>query len=219
MNPEMLQNLGLEKNLSQNDLNMMNQLFNSINNNKPLKMSAGDRNRLVNKLTKLSQPQVSDDNNLKNQKDIKDMDEEERKIYKEELRKKLKNKINEKKNLRCKSKNGNKINEVINLPSSFANMNLNPTINNLDSKTDIISSIHNTEILDTKISQKEEILNTINEEIQINHENNEEIKNLNNTDGVKINNVDKINLIINKKYNEPDLVNNEVNEDIDDYLN
>lgn len=219
MNPEMLQNLGLEKNLSQNDLNMMNQLFNSINNNKPLKMSAGDRNRLVNKLSKLSQPQVSDDNNLKNQKDIKDMDEEERKIYKEELRKKLKNKINEKKNLRCKSKNGNKINEVINLPSSFANMNLNPTINNLDSKTDIISSIHNTEILDTKISQKEEILNTINEEIQINHENNEEIKNLNNTDGVKINNVEKINLIINKKYNEPDLVNNEANEDIDDYLN
>jgi len=92
MNPNLLKNLGLDSSLSNNDMQLLNQLLSYMgpggNKNAP-KMSAKDRNNLIAKLSS---------NTTLNEipkKELKDMNEQEKKIYREELKQKLKNKQNE----------------------------------------------------------------------------------------------------------------------------
>lgn len=116
MDPNLLKNLGLDGKMNQNDINLLNQILNStVGNNKTPKMTVKDRNNLINKL--------SGSNTLSEipDKDIKDMNDEEKKIYREELKKKLKNKQNEKKMLRTnnlskdKTNYGSTLNKISNM--------------------------------------------------------------------------------------------------------
>jgi hypothetical protein len=92
MDPNLLKNLGLDSSLNQNDMQLLNQLLSSMapgGNKKAPKMSAKDRNNLIAKLSS---------NTTLNEipkKELKDMNEQEKKIYREELKQKLKNKQNE----------------------------------------------------------------------------------------------------------------------------
>jgi hypothetical protein len=110
MDPNILKTLGLDSKMNSNDINLLNQILSStVNGNKSQKISAKERNNLINKLsatTTLSELP---------QKDMKDMNEEEKKIYREELKKKLKNKNNEKKMIRTNNlgKNKNNYNDAL----------------------------------------------------------------------------------------------------------
>lgn len=92
MDPNLLKNLGLDASLSQNDMQLLNQLLSSMGpggNKKAPKMSAKDRNNLIAKLSSNTTL------NETPKKELKDMNEQEKKIYREELKQKLKNKQNE----------------------------------------------------------------------------------------------------------------------------
>lgn len=92
MDPSLLKNIDLDSSLNQNDMQLLNQILSSMGsggNKKAPKMTAKDRNNLIAKLSS---------NNTLNEtpkKELKDMNEQEKKIYREELKKKLKNKQNE----------------------------------------------------------------------------------------------------------------------------
>ena len=139
MDPNLLKNLGLDSSLNQNDMLLLNQILSSMGpggNKKAPKMSAKDRNNLIAKLSS---------NNTLNEtpkKELKDMNEQEKKIYREELKKKLKNKQNELKTGRtsnlAKQKITNepdftqaigKLSEMMkNIdPSALESLNLNPS--------------------------------------------------------------------------------------------
>jgi DNA repair protein RadC len=75
-------------------------------------MNIKDRNNLINKLSSINTVNNIPPTQIK---DIKDMNEDEKKIYREELKKRLKNKNNEKKSLRTNPVNNNtfsKLNEL-----------------------------------------------------------------------------------------------------------
>ena len=198
MDPNVLKNLGLDGKMNQSDLNLISQILSSNmgnGNNKVPKMSAKEKNNLINKL--------SSNNTLSEipQKELKDMNEEEKKIYREELRKKLKNKQNEKKMLRTNniSKNKNKYNDALNkisdmmknIPNDVLSNNINSSNVNLD------NNIQDNNIQDNKIQD-------------------------NNIQDNKIYTVDKINYLINKNYNneeQNDSNKEPIVEDLDDYLN
>ena len=193
MDPNILKNLGLDSKMNSNDLNLINQILSSTNggNNVP-KMSVKDRNNLISKLSSVVTLSELP------QKDIKDMNEEEKKIYREELKKKLKNKQNEQKMLR--TKNIVKNNIVTN--KSNNNNNYNDTLNKL---SEMMKNIPNDILV-----QNEQINNSIclSGEHVIND--------------VVINNIsidDKINNIINKNYektNNSNTVNQ--SDDLNDYI-
>lgn len=92
MEPNLLKNLGLDSSLNQNDMQLLNQLLSCMGpegNKKAPKMSAKDKNNLISKLSS---------NTTLNEipkKELKDMNKQEKKIYREELKQKLKNKQNE----------------------------------------------------------------------------------------------------------------------------
>ena len=126
MDINILKNLGLDSMMSQNDLEILNKALGSEKNKKGI--SPTERNNLISKLS--SANTISEIP----QKDMKDMNEDEKKIYREELKKKLKNKQNEKKMLRtnnlAKKSNHdgmiNKLNEIIkNIPTEQTNNNVN----------------------------------------------------------------------------------------------
>ena len=111
MDPNILKNLGLNSGANPKDLELISQILNSGGNkNKLPKMSAKDRNNLIN--------QLSSTNTINNipEKDLKDMNEEEKKIYREELKRRIKNKQNEKKMMRT---------------SNFTKKNNNQTVDKL----------------------------------------------------------------------------------------
>ena len=92
MDPNLLKNLGLDSSLNHNDMQLLNQILSSMGpggNKKALKMTVKEKNNLIAKL--------SSNNTLNDipKKELKDMNEQEKKIYREELKKKLKNKQNE----------------------------------------------------------------------------------------------------------------------------
>ena len=92
MDPNLLKNLGINTTLNQNDIQLLNQILSSVGpggNKKHPKMTAKDRNNLIAKLSS---------NTTLNEipkKELKDMNEQEKNIYREEIKKKLKNKQNE----------------------------------------------------------------------------------------------------------------------------
>ena len=186
MDPNILKNLGLDSKMSPNDLNLINQILTSTSGtNKSAKMTAKDRNNLINKLsstTTLSELP---------QKDLKDMNEEEKKIYREELKKKLKNKQNEKKMIRTNNIGKNKD-------------NYNDVLGKLG---EMMKNIPNDVLMQTQ-ENKQTNNNLINSDQIINNQINTDQSN-------KINNIDKINYIINKKYENTDTLNTDtLNTDV-----
>lgn len=108
MDQNVLQNLDLNSNLNPKDLELFNQILNSGGKkNKIPKMSAKDKNNLIN--------QLSSSNTINDipHKELKDMNEEEKNQYKMELRKKLKNKQNQKIMLRTSNFNKKNTNNTI----------------------------------------------------------------------------------------------------------
>ena len=80
MDPKILNQLALNSGLNTNDLSLLNQIMNSSNlKNKMSKMSAKEKNNLINKLSS------SNTLNSLPQKELKDMNENEKKIYREEF--------------------------------------------------------------------------------------------------------------------------------------
>ena len=130
MDPKLLSSLNLGNNINSSDLENITKLLGSIGNGKkPPKMTANDRNNLISKLSSL-QTQT-----LPPQKSMKSMTEDEKKIYRQELVNKLKNKTNEKKMTRT-----SKVNQKNNIGSSMNNMqnsisDMQNLINNLNPNT------------------------------------------------------------------------------------
>lgn len=165
MDPNLLKNLGLDSSLNQNDIQLLNQILNSMGpggNNKVPKITAKDRNNLIAKLSS---------NNTLNEipkKELKDMNEQEKKIYREELKKKLKNKQNELKigrtsNLtKQKIANEPKFNEAIGKLSEMMG-NIDPTVLETLNQTDNVPEQK------TNVSKQETLINNI-----INQSNKEE---------------------------------------------
>ena len=151
MDPNLLKNLGLDDKINQNDINLLNQILNStIGNNKVPKITAKDRNNLINKL--------SASNTLSNvpEKELKDMNDEEKKIYREELKKKLKNKQNEKKMLRTNHIMNNDYSNAIGKLSTMMN-ELNSVQQNTNIDTNLDTHIDTN--IDTNIDKQNKTLN------------------------------------------------------------
>ena len=119
MDANLLKSLGLDSSINANDLELFEQLlssFGSNGTNKLPKISAKQRNNLISKLSS---------NTTLNEipkKDLKDMNEKEKEIYRKELKQRLKNKQNEKKMMRT----SNIIKQNI-INSNPTNPNANPT--------------------------------------------------------------------------------------------
>ena len=159
MDPNLIKELG--GNLSQSDLTLINSLLTGENSGgKKPKISAKERNNLISKLSSFKTIEEIP------KKELKDMNEEEKINYKNELRKKLKNKCNEKKILR--TSNTNKKNEITNssndlsasnipsnIPANLAEMmnsiDINSLTNELNSAEDTQSNI--TELKSTEDTQ------------------------------------------------------------------
>ena len=178
MDPNLLKNLNLNSSINQNDIQLLNQILGSIGScGKAPKMTAKERNDLINKLSS---------NKTLNEvpkKELKDMNEKEKQIYRDELKQKLKNKQNEKKMLRTSNlvkkntlhSNSNysdaigKINEMM--------KNIDPaTLNELSSepndKTNIPVNVQSQNSSNSSNIKQEFIINNV-----INKTNNEDIIN------------------------------------------
>lgn len=195
MDIKTLQNISLNNSMNSNDLNILSKLFdNSKKNNN--KMSVKDKNNIINQLTSSSFL------NELPQKDLKDMNEQEKKIYRDQLRLKLKNKQGQYKMLRtnniAKNKNipkdMNKLSDIIkNFPlTSDTNTNINMDTNtniNMDTNTN----------MDTNISTNTNMSTNTNT----------------NMGTTKLQDVEKINNIINNKYDD---INSNIDDNLDDYI-
>jgi hypothetical protein len=205
MDPNLLKNLGLDSSLTQNDIQLINQICSSMGpggNNKPPKMSAKDRNNLMAKL--------SSNNTLKQipQKELKDMNEEEKKIYREELKQKLKNKQNELKMRRTSNvskqqilNNTNNTNNTNNLnnTNNTNNTNYNQAIGNLSEMMKNISpeSLESLNLnqIDSQVQTEKNLTQPINTKQEI-----------------------IINNIINQTTINDEKLNNQI-DNLDDYIN
>ena len=159
MNPNILKNIGLDSSLNTGDIQLLQQILGSVGqgtNNMP-KMSSKERNNLISKLssnTTLDQTP---------KKELKDMNEHEKKIYRDELKKKLKNKQNEKKMMRNSNlikqnqikKDTNYSDAIGKVSEMMKNINIPNTNSNTNSNTDIKKNL-------TNIKQETIINNIIN---------------------------------------------------------
>lgn len=82
MDINQLKNLNLGSNLNPEDMNLLTNLLGNINSGKGLQMSTREKNNLLSKLS--SGPVLE-----ANKKELKNMNESEKKIYREELRAKM----------------------------------------------------------------------------------------------------------------------------------
>lgn len=158
MDPNLLKNLNLDSSLNQNDLQLLNQILGSIvpGGNKQPKMTAKDKNNLINKLSS---------NNTLNElpkKELKSMNEEEKSIYREELKQKLRNKQNEKKMLR--TSNSVKKNTMNNNSNySGAIEKITEMVNNIDSTSlnEILDQNNTKDVNTLKQNSQESIINNV----------------------------------------------------------
>lgn len=200
----MLNELFLKAGVSPNDLNILNQV---LNNNKNI--SSKDRNNLINKLS--SSQQI----NEIPQKEFRDMNEQEKKIHKEELRKKLKNKQNEKKMLRTNhlgTNNNAKYNEAISKVSELISKSTNIINQN---QNENVSKNDQQESNDSKLKSQVDLLSDMDLLSKIDFSSNQ--GDLNESKKFDIN---KLNEFVNKKEESEDTTNlKDINdENIDDYI-
>lgn len=186
MDPNLLKNLGFDSSLNTNDIQLLQQILSSVGqetNNKMPKMTAKERNNLIAKLSSNTTLQDTP------KKELKDMNEHEKKIYREELKQKLKNKQNEKKMMRTSNlAKQNKIKNDANYSSAIGKISemmknvdtnsLNNLTNQLDNNVNITEQI-NTNI-NTNIKQESIINNIINKTNKTDNK----IINENNTDNL-----------------------------------
>lgn len=153
MDPNLLKNLNLDSSIGENDLKLLNQLLGSIGSksSKAPKMSAKDRNNLISKL--------SSNNTLNDtpKKELKNMNENEKKIHREELKNKLKNKQNEKKMLRTSNlvkkntlQNNSEYSDAINKLNGMIN-NTNGVDLNSNTNQQIYEQINSASLSDDKL--------------------------------------------------------------------
>ncbi len=195
MDPNIINNIGLSNGMSHKDLELITQLLgNSNGKNKAPKISAKDRNNLISKLSSNSTL------NEVPQKELKDMSESEKQLYREELRKKIKNKQNEKKMLRTNNFGKNK--ETY----DKAIEKLSDVIANTQNSTNVVQE-HIPDIQTPDIQTSD--IQTQNKESE--------------TKLLTIEKLEKINNLIDKKYNENNLSNtnestNLENDELNDYI-
>ncbi len=171
-------------------------MLNSVgNNNKPPKISAKDRNNLINKLSSTATL------NEQPQKELKNMNEDEKKIYREELRKKLKNKQNEKKMLRTNNFNKNNFNKN------------NKSSETMDKLADLMKNIPHNLSNNTTDNIKEDNIKEDNTKEDNTKENNTtgNISNLNDI----LKTVNQINDLVNQNYKDN---NNDSEDNFEDYI-
>lgn len=195
MDMNFLKNIGLDSSLNQNDLQLLNQICTSMGpggNKKMPKMTAKERNNLIAKL--------SSNDTLKQipKKDLKDMNEQEKIIYRNELKQKLKNKRNEL-----------KIGRTSNLAKQHMTNNKNSTetglINELNEIMKNISpsvSTSSESTISSELSESSNQLNIVQTENNLTQKNNA-----------------KQETIINNVINQTDDNLNLQLEDLNDYLN
>lgn len=144
MNSKLINELGLGgANLSESDITTLNNLLSSFNSGgKMPKISAKDKNNLISKLSSVQTlDQIP-------KKELKNMNEDEKKIYKDELRNRLKNKCNEKKLLRTNNLNkkqtiNSSINKIPEIPEIPENSNMLNMSNMSNMMSTMMSSIVN----------------------------------------------------------------------------
>jgi len=175
MDPDLLKNLNLDSSINQNDLQLLTQILGSIgsNGNKMPKITAKERNNLINKL--------SSNNTLNNipQKELKDMNENEKKIYRQELKQKLKNKQNEKKMLRTSNlnkkntfQNDPNYSEAINKITEMMNNNPIAPTELSNQQTNTVDTLENKESINLDNTKQEIMINNIiNQSSEKNNEN------------------------------------------------
>lgn len=170
MNSDLLKNFGLDSSLNQNDIQLLQQILSSVgqnsNSNVP-NISTKERNNLISKLSS---------NTTLNEipkKEFKNMNEQEKKIYREELRQKLKNKQNEKKIMR--TSNLIKQNKIETICSNTIGK-MNSMVNNVDD--DLSNQVNKQEKNLTNVKQEVIINNIINGNNDIKHNTNIDTDNL-----------------------------------------
>lgn len=212
MDPNILKTLGLNSTMSPNDLELLSQILNSSGNKGKIpKMSPKDRNNLISKLSS------STTLNEEPQKELKDMNDDEKIKYRLELKKKLKNKQNEKKMLRTNNFGKN------NLNSDGTMDKLKDMVKNIDPSN--LSQLLNTQSINpTNIG--EEIMNIRTSSNNIDNDQiNKNIfdKDIKKKDVNTIKNIEqmkKITELVDKNYaNNIDNECENIDENIDDYIN
>jgi hypothetical protein len=208
MDANLLKNLGLDSSINQNDLQMLNQLLTSFGGldgkNKQPKMTAKERNNLISKLSS---------NTTLNEipkKELKDMNEQEKEQYRNELRQRLKNKQNEQKMLRT--------NNVIK-KNTQNNSNYSDAIVKI---TEMMKQINQPDLNPNLVQQPNENAQTIEttQTTQTNQtiETNQTIQTAQ-TAQTNLTNI-KQEIAINKVINQAnDVSDNNLDDNLDDYLN
>ena len=212
MDPNILKTLGLNSTMSPNDLELLSQILNSSGNKGKIpKMSPKDRNNLISKLSS------STTLNEEPQKELKDMNDDEKIKYRLELKKKLKNKLNEKKMLRTNNFGKN------NLNSDGTMDKLKDMVKNIDPSN--LSQLLNTQSMNpTNIG--EEIMNIKTSSNNIDNDQinknifDEDIKKKDVNTIKNIEQMKKITELVDKNYaNNIDNECENIDENIDDYIN
>ena len=212
MDPNILKTLGLNSTMSPNDLELLSQILNSSGNKGKIpKMSPKDRNNLISKLSS------STTLNEEPQKELKDMNDDEKIKYRLELKKKLKNKQNEKKMLRTNNFGKN------NLNSDGTMDKLKDMVKNIDPSN--LSQLLNTQSINpTNIG--EEIMNIKTSSNNIDNDQinknifDEDIKKKDVNTIKNIEQMKKITELVDKNYaNNIDNECENIDENIDDYIN
>jgi hypothetical protein len=170
MDPNILKNLRLDSSLNTNDLQLLQQILGSVGqgtNSKMPKITAKERNNLISKLSSNTTLEETP------KKELKDMNEQEKKIYREELKKKLKNKQNEKKMMRTSNlvkqnqikTDTNYSNAIGKISEMMKNINTHDEINNINTNTDTNTNINTNYNTDNKQNltnvKQETIINNI----------------------------------------------------------
>ena len=144
MDPNILKQLGLDSSLSGNDTLLLQKVFSGMTDGKKVKMTPQERNNLMSKLSN------QNSNEYVPVKDIQEMTEDEKKVHKEILRKKLREKRNSMAQTRTGGKQAQK-SSMTSLQDMLSKIDLNQlnnhaeqvaqaAVTNTDTNTDTITS-------------------------------------------------------------------------------
>lgn len=161
MDPNILRQLGLNSDLSGNDTVLLQKVFSGMNNGKKVKITPQERNQLMTQLTNQNSTQYVPT------KEFKDMTPDEKKVHREILKKRLREK---QKNMAQMRMGGNKQvqkNTTTSLQEMLSKIDLNQLNNHAEAVAQ--SAVNNSSnITNTTINENTEI--SLNKEEQLKEE-------------------------------------------------
>jgi hypothetical protein len=151
MDPNILRQLGLNSDLSGNDTALLQKVFSGMNNGKKVKITPQERNQLMAQLTNQNSTQYVPT------KEFKDMTPDEKKVHREILKKRLREK---QKNMAQMRMGGNKQvqkNTTTSLQEMLSKIDLNQLNNHAEAVAQ--SAVNNSSITNTTTNVNTEISN------------------------------------------------------------